>query len=248
MILRRIAAALKRQDWATVFIEFVLVILGVLIALQVNNWNEARADNARMSRYIDELHVDLDAEIFEMSRIRDNALRRYAATQFLLDHATGWKPPETIPLFGGDFVMEKAPAVEIKVGPALFNEALSMESFDGQRHTYDALTSTGDFQLFENLDIAKDLRAYYADLRTFQDFEQSHLIPQHLALLTLFHRHGLSHPDIYEVEKVTAALKDDDELASRFRAYSILAFNHYRRLPPLIKRAEELGSELETAK
>ena len=41
MILRRVASALKRQDWVVVLIEFVLVIAGVLIALQINNWNEA---------------------------------------------------------------------------------------------------------------------------------------------------------------------------------------------------------------
>ena len=41
MILRRVTFALKSQDWVVILIEFVLVIAGVLIALQINNWNEA---------------------------------------------------------------------------------------------------------------------------------------------------------------------------------------------------------------
>lgn len=56
MILRRIASALKRQDWATVLIEFTLVIAGVLVALQVNNWNEARKDRSLEAAYLESLH------------------------------------------------------------------------------------------------------------------------------------------------------------------------------------------------
>ena len=63
MILRRIASALKRQDWATVLIEFILVILGVLIALQVNNWNEARIDKRVEQEAALRLHAELLANI-----------------------------------------------------------------------------------------------------------------------------------------------------------------------------------------
>ena len=44
MYLQRLASSLRRRDWASVVIELMLVIFGVLIALQVNNWNAARAD------------------------------------------------------------------------------------------------------------------------------------------------------------------------------------------------------------
>ena len=62
MILRRIASALKRQDWATVLIEFILVILGVLIALQVNNWNESRLERREETRYLTALAGELGGE------------------------------------------------------------------------------------------------------------------------------------------------------------------------------------------
>ncbi|MEZ5894979.1 MAG: hypothetical protein R3C51_01140 [Parvularculaceae bacterium] len=44
MILRRITMALKRQDWITVSIETLIVVLGVFLGLQANNWNEARVE------------------------------------------------------------------------------------------------------------------------------------------------------------------------------------------------------------
>lgn len=60
MILQRIAAALKRQDWTTVVIEFGLVIAGVLIALQVNNLNIARLGNIEEQRYLVQLSADFE--------------------------------------------------------------------------------------------------------------------------------------------------------------------------------------------
>ena len=63
MFVRRIALALKRQDWATVTIEFVLIIVGVLIALQVDNWNQSREDRALEQQYLQRLLTDLNGSI-----------------------------------------------------------------------------------------------------------------------------------------------------------------------------------------
>lgn len=47
MILRRIVDAFRRQDWFTVFVETMIVVLGVFLGLQVNNWNAARSERAK---------------------------------------------------------------------------------------------------------------------------------------------------------------------------------------------------------
>lgn len=48
MIVKRVAEALRRQDWAAVAIEFLLVVLGILIAFQINEWStEAQAKRER---------------------------------------------------------------------------------------------------------------------------------------------------------------------------------------------------------
>ena len=45
MILRRITDAFRKQDWFTVGIETLIVVLGVFLGLQVNNWNAARVEH-----------------------------------------------------------------------------------------------------------------------------------------------------------------------------------------------------------
>ncbi len=44
MILRRFSQALKQQNWTAISIEFVLLVAGVFLGIQVANWNEARGD------------------------------------------------------------------------------------------------------------------------------------------------------------------------------------------------------------
>lgn len=59
MILRRLAENLKQQNWTAIWIEFVLLVAGVFLGIQVSNWNEQRAD-ARLGRdYVQRLIRDL---------------------------------------------------------------------------------------------------------------------------------------------------------------------------------------------
>lgn len=63
MIVRRVTNALRRQDWAAVAIEFLLILVGVLLAFQINEWaseRHARAEReAATSRLLDEAEEDV---------------------------------------------------------------------------------------------------------------------------------------------------------------------------------------------
>ena len=59
MLLRRITQHVKEQNWFAVGIDFVIVVIGVFIGLQVANWNDARitaqSDTARTAALLDDL-------------------------------------------------------------------------------------------------------------------------------------------------------------------------------------------------
>ena len=44
MILRRITEHVKTQNWFAIGLDFVIVVVGVFIGIQVSNWNEARGE------------------------------------------------------------------------------------------------------------------------------------------------------------------------------------------------------------
>jgi len=60
MILRRLAQSIRRQDWFTVALEVVIVVLGVFIGIQVSNWNQDRLDDQRRAQIIDALVTNLE--------------------------------------------------------------------------------------------------------------------------------------------------------------------------------------------
>ncbi|MFC2954067.1 hypothetical protein ACFOOP_19175 [Marinicaulis aureus] len=47
MILRRITEHVKTQNWTAVALDFVIVVMGVFIGIQVSNWNAARIADAQ---------------------------------------------------------------------------------------------------------------------------------------------------------------------------------------------------------
>ncbi len=52
MILRRIAEHVKAQNWLAVALDFVIVVLGVFVAMQVANWNVARIERDLERAYL----------------------------------------------------------------------------------------------------------------------------------------------------------------------------------------------------
>lgn len=66
MFLRRIANALRRQDWAVISIEFVMVISGVLIALQLDQWSQRRALDALEIKYFKAVREDIKRNISDI--------------------------------------------------------------------------------------------------------------------------------------------------------------------------------------
>lgn len=42
MLLQRVILHLKQQNWFAVFLDFLIVVLGVFIGVQVSNWNESQ--------------------------------------------------------------------------------------------------------------------------------------------------------------------------------------------------------------
>lgn len=59
MLLRRVTQHIKAQDWFAVGIDFVIVVVGVFIGIQVANWNDSRAFNARELVLLEELKSEI---------------------------------------------------------------------------------------------------------------------------------------------------------------------------------------------
>ncbi len=61
MILRRIIAHFRKQEWTAIGIDFVIVVVGVFVGLQAQAWNESRQDRVHERMYIERLARDFTA-------------------------------------------------------------------------------------------------------------------------------------------------------------------------------------------
>lgn len=61
MIIKRLAKTLRSQDWAAFSIEFIIVLLGVFLALQAEDWNQERKDRQLEQIYISRLTDEMKA-------------------------------------------------------------------------------------------------------------------------------------------------------------------------------------------
>ena len=65
--------------------EIVLVVIGILIALQINNWNQNRIENKEVKTYLNNLIQDLNDDQEILDHMNKWQTFKYFSMQYLLD-------------------------------------------------------------------------------------------------------------------------------------------------------------------
>ena len=88
MILRKLTANLKTQNWTAVAIDFLIVVLGVFVGVQASNWNQARVERAETRRLLMRIEPEIDQIISFAANTRDYyaTTRHFAETAFAAWH------------------------------------------------------------------------------------------------------------------------------------------------------------------
>jgi len=145
MILRRLATALRQQDWVTVAVEIIIVVLGVFIGIQVANWNDARIDQGRALAYLERISLDLDADLAAL-----------ADRQVFWSEVSGYG--ETGLTYAQSGSIDAASHWTVLLA---YFQASQVAEFITTQATYDELRSAGDLELISNLDVRNELASYY---------------------------------------------------------------------------------------
>jgi len=132
MILRRLATAIQQQDWFTVLLEIMTVVLGVFLGIQVSNWNNARLEARQGEIFAERLIADLRIE--------------------------AWSYDVTVDYYG-DVHDNANMALAVLEGRAAASDdqlliyayrATQYTDRTSRRATYDELTSTGSISLIKD--------------------------------------------------------------------------------------------------
>jgi hypothetical protein len=174
VILRRVIAHFRKQEWTAIALDFLIVVVGVFVGLQVNNWNEARADSRREAVYLEALREDFSSVITEL----ESDIARYEAIAnsmtFLLDQSR--KP---------------APDASLDALNAAARQLIAMEGTPIVSDTYTNLTGSGDLAIIKSQELKNAMSSFFAKAGVVSLVSDTH----EMQLVNIFQPYIIDHLD-----------------------------------------------------
>ena len=134
--------------------EIVLVVIGILIALQINDANDARKERVREVNYLQNIKADLEINIQEMDRYLAIRTGCIEAAQRIMAHFEG-EPITDYDAFNAD-------------GVSIY----SWQKFYQSNNTFQELVNSGNLALLTNQSIKTgllDLESLYKKMKSEED-------------------------------------------------------------------------------
>ena len=165
MILRRMAQALRKQDWIAVLLEILIVVVGIFIGLQVNEWNEDRKAKGEEVAYLERIIDDFEISIHGTNDNIEFQERHAERATIVLDALKSCDVPGEAQLdfVNGIYHLGKISPVEFA------------------RTTLDELRSTGRFTVLRDAELRRHISQMmqdYEDHLAYIDDVQGRLAPQ----------------------------------------------------------------------
>ncbi|KAA3641407.1 MAG: hypothetical protein DWP95_06890 [Proteobacteria bacterium] len=134
--------------------EILLVVIGILIALQINNWNDARKSRVKELHYLQNIKSDLIVNIAEMQNYLTDRTEKIAAAKRILEHFEG-KPLDDLSRFNADGV-----------------NIYSWQKFYQSNNTFQELLNSGNLAIISNDEIKNhllDIEALYKKMKSEEE-------------------------------------------------------------------------------
>lgn len=241
MLLRKITQHVTEQNWFAVFIDFLIVVVGVFIGIQVANWNEERTDRSKEQLYLTYLTEDLVNDINEINQVIQVTEWRISALAAVITTATGEAMPTSRATPGGREPIRTVPEYEEQSPKSVVMATSLLVTFDGSGLAYNTLVSTGGIRLIQNQVLARKMELYDAMVRDLQRIE-TRLTPYRDELTVALQGAGVAWIDPLGVAELAAVAKNDLQLLAAMKNF--WAFNDWH-LRSLLK-TREIAVELQS--
>jgi hypothetical protein len=129
--------------------EIFLVVIGILIALQVNNWNIQRQNKTAEEQYLERLVIELENDLESITISIQSNLSRKERGEFLIKTKTN-----------PDLVEEN---------PTYFIQSIEYTGYTNapviSNHTFEEIKSSGKLSILRNEEIRTELAKYYTNIQ-----------------------------------------------------------------------------------
>jgi hypothetical protein len=84
VILRKLAGAIRDQNWFTVVLEVLIVVVGIFVGLRVDDWNQRRIDRQIGVQYLENIRIAVEADIAMLAEFENRVMGRRSAAEAVL--------------------------------------------------------------------------------------------------------------------------------------------------------------------
>jgi hypothetical protein len=154
----------RRHLLGRLLAEFAIIVLGVLVALGVDDWRSRQAELEREAYFLSSLTEDLQADIVDFRAAGANARARVAAASFVISELGARSPVASWrPSIGNPAPLTPHPgAPKPKDLTAALQQLAAVANFDFATGTYEEILSTGSFDVIRSASIRRGISQYYA--------------------------------------------------------------------------------------
>ena len=176
MIFRRISEQVRAQNWFTVGIELLILVLGVFIGIQASNWNDERSEKVREREILLNIAEDIRADREIIGNARRFATIAVDAGNYALTRA-GLSQVESIH-FGPVLVRELGLTQMMVAQPPDFPPDMKRRLWTSMTVRYypvqssaafESLMAGGDLALIGNENLVRELQRYRQLWRSLED-------------------------------------------------------------------------------
>ncbi len=252
MLLRRITEHVKAQNWTAVGLDFVIVVVGVFIGIQVANWNDARAEEQREKEVLVEILDDLRTDHNILESAMAMAKLNIAASNYVLA-AANMSPVEkiTIPvdtvLGASEFIAPQPEPIPPEFKSQLWKR-ITIHYFPTQSDSaFDALVADGNLGLIADRDLVRDLQRYKLLWRSLEGTNNTTLHPLRDQTVFIGQRFGLSPFQEIDEQSLLALFDENPELVGAMRTLLEFTFLHHAQMVNAYQQCDELIQQIEEA-
>ncbi|MEO1078308.1 MAG: hypothetical protein AAFY29_02045 [Pseudomonadota bacterium] len=148
MLIRRIVTALREQDWKTATLDFLIVVAGILVGLQIDGIVQDKRDARTGYETLSRIHREMDSQRAKLERVIRNS-------SFHLKHvdhlATIAADPEIA-------------AADVKFTYEALGYSAYVSDFSVQTAVFDSAVSQGVLDFIENRSVTREIIEHYSSI------------------------------------------------------------------------------------
>lgn len=244
MLLRRLAQNLREQNWTAITIEFVLLVLGVFLGIQVANWNEERIERALIRGHLSEIADDLRSHLAFNVTLERSAKLRIAAVDHIHREAFGTELPPRLVIATNAWDAPPAEPFPPEMLDNLMGVVNLVRVSVRSRNGYESLTNSGRLTLLQNRALARQIQTYYGSFddlldtnAVFRSFRNDGARDQYPLGVSVF--------DQRPAAEIVALARENPGFAAYLRSQREWAIAHYNLLQDVAEDTAALLAAIE---